>query len=532
MKKSLVVVVSLIAAFTLFTGCDAILEEFYPEFKGENAFGDKEIKVEVELSLEFSAGSKNIVIAVVPIVQDDQGNPKIDFEGIWIQSRWDPEAFFIQSFSPIKEGAYRVFVFYDVNDDGQPGWDEPSTEGSYIPAGRLEEKFLVDLRDTSETTISVQAYLSSRDRMDVKFLEAFAPDTQAADYSVRLEGPDAINKNAPPAFQYFINRNDPDNTEAITEVKWGLEKLDRSAISVTDATASPTPGAQLEFFVNFGSASPALSTITDNAIYVWTEVKYGNGEMWFTELRVNLTTADYGFAIQGPETLDKNAPHKVSYFVVPNDPNMTITEIWWEIYTPHYDPVDFSITSPNTITAPTLDPFDNKYKWMIDIDFASFNPAPLTNYPYDEMFIEVEVEYGDANSTIWFEGRRIQFASEATVDTYNLDIDIMDLNYAPVGLTTGDLANATYLVEIWSGDWMTMRNSKTGKLGTGFGVIAEFGGLTYYGAGSATGNDQAWVEIDVDGDGWGDWYAMRPLVLTAGQDFLRIELRSFDFNPY
>jgi hypothetical protein len=496
-----------------FTGCDAILEAFYPEF-GEDAFGDREIAVEVEFDFVLDGSSKSIMIAVVPIVKDADGNPKIDFEGIWLQSRWDPSsAYFTVNFTPLKEGAYRVFVWYDANGDELPGWDEPSTEASYVLEGRFEEKFLFDFRDSDVTKIDGYAWLSKRDRMEVKFLEVFAPGPAAADYSFRIEGPDTVNKNAPQFFQFFLERNDPANEEPIADVYWGLEKMDRSTISVSDATPSPTPDAQPEFFVNFSSTTPALNVITDNSIMLWVEVEYDNGEMWYEERRLNLVTENYDFFIKGPDVIDAAFPPKFFYQIESNS-NVSIANVYWDIVNPYYVTIDFTDTSLKSLGTAT----------DFYIDFNTYAPGALSTYPYDEMIITVDVEYSDG--TWWYNERPVMFATEAaTGDSYNLDVKIKDLKYDPVKAGS----NATYQVEILSSDFLTVKNDQSGNLDALGAALVEFGGLSYT---KSPDLDIVYITIDADGDGDADWEAIRDIQLNDGQEFIMMEFISWDFFPY
>jgi hypothetical protein len=101
MKKKILYV--LIAAFfvLLLSGCDDILEEFFPEFADKNA-----IDVHVIIDQAYDVGSFAVVVALIPL---DAGAPQKDL--IW--KEWRHEHDFFVSYEGLPHGAYRIYVWLD-----------------------------------------------------------------------------------------------------------------------------------------------------------------------------------------------------------------------------------------------------------------------------------------------------------------------------------------------------------------------------------------------------------------------------------
>ena len=143
-KKSLITAIVALLALIAFTGCDPILEAFYPEFTagGENGGGDKGISVwvEVEVPAEGLGDIDPIIGAVLvePLAPGVQGEPTPvggNYDGAaFSKPDWtydDEAATWILSaaldFFNLADGDYQVLVWLETTGDYKPA---PVFEGT------------------------------------------------------------------------------------------------------------------------------------------------------------------------------------------------------------------------------------------------------------------------------------------------------------------------------------------------------------------------------------------------------------------
>lgn len=102
MKKRIILIAITVLTLALLSGCDAILEGFFPEFADTNS-----IDVYVQIN------DTPVVVALIPY--DDTDNPMADK----IEKQTWYSTGFNASFDGLPEGKYQIYVWYDQNSDGK-----------------------------------------------------------------------------------------------------------------------------------------------------------------------------------------------------------------------------------------------------------------------------------------------------------------------------------------------------------------------------------------------------------------------------
>jgi hypothetical protein len=245
------------------TGCDRILELFYPEFTDVFAeIGERGIIVDIEVDTSLSDreefGDVAVRIAIVPYVEDEAtGLLEMDEENIYNEEFWG-QRFIHYTFTPLPENLYRVFVWYDENDDWLPDFEEPSVLAGYDPDPTDEEDRWVNLYDLNGEARMLDAIMYLSDRPDIPFdflaqIHGEGPDF--VDYSFHVEGPPIIDPDALQSFEYRVV---PHNAQEISTVSWQLVDWSTdSAVTVSGETVHTVTGGSVGFVVNYGSMDPA-----------------------------------------------------------------------------------------------------------------------------------------------------------------------------------------------------------------------------------------------------------------------------------
>ncbi len=504
MKRNLILVAIIaLSAAMLFTGCDAILEAFYPEFgEGEGGFGENEIIIDVEIDPGFDfAGRGFIKVAIIPIIEIQEAKAfDFDYEGMFTQSFWEPDMVNAH-FGPLPARAFRVFIFHDKNEDDVPNFDEASTSARYMDG--FQERKLFDFRDGEAKSLPGYAYLSTEHRIDFKFLEKFNVGEDIWDPSFEIWGMDAINKTDPGLFWIDI---EPRNDQPVQSITWGVDDLARNPFTFSNASPHTLTG-RLDFYVDFRDATPDIASYTSNQVVLWVEVQYATdgGETWYEERRVSVTENDYSFSIEGPDIID---PTATGYYEVKPGGGVAVRNVYWEIFDPWWNLIPIPDTSDKNPPAP----------YNFDINFGSYD---FSTYAHDVMYIGVDIEYGDG--TWWYEERELRFfeagGQAADGSIYDLTVKIK----TPWG-------GAQTYVSIWPDPDTALplhpiRDVMFPLDPDGSGT-QPFSGLSY-----APFPYQDWlhIEVDLDKDGWIDFVAERPIWVDIGLAHVELVFNDWEF---
>lgn len=202
MKRNLIIFAIICLSLILFTGCDEILEAFYPEFGKAN----NEIYIIVDIGESISIGIEEppIMVAIIPI---EDGQLAID--RMWAQDHYDRHI--EADFYPLPGGnAYKVLVWQDANNNGKPDQEEPSIQVMHGDGWYMDDLF--DFRNPDredyEEYIEANAYLNNWDKIDYAIIQQFdnfVPDAEGGgevgeytDFSFQIEGPFTISKESAP----------------------------------------------------------------------------------------------------------------------------------------------------------------------------------------------------------------------------------------------------------------------------------------------------------------------------------------------
>lgn len=157
LKKGLFIAV--VSTLIFLTGCDDILESFYPEFAGDGQFAGNSISVRVQVP--ETIGEANVIARIEwadPFLAPPEGFSEFEIVEF---AQYDPNRDQFNAFAEffgLPEGTYRVFVFVDANGnyfDGVPyaEFTDPSGFAGYRPEpgdpgyveGVQEQEFIIDM---------------------------------------------------------------------------------------------------------------------------------------------------------------------------------------------------------------------------------------------------------------------------------------------------------------------------------------------------------------------------------------------------
>lgn len=304
MKRNLIIFTIICLSLILFTGCDEILEAFYPEFGQAN----NEILITVDIDNSIEIGIETpIMVAIVPF----DGNLIID--RMWAQDHYDRHI--EADFYPLPgETAYKVLVWRDANNNGKPDQDEPSIQVMHGDGWYIDDLFDFRTKPGEEAPpdyIEASAVLNNWDKMDFAILQQFAnyvPDGsddggEFIDLSFQIEGPFTISKgNAPNDSIYKIR---PASDATIIDVYGGMLSPDNQEIAFSESSYD---GGRKEIHINFNSISWVGETsvsdlgLSDPAVppdmRLHLELEYdldGDGlgdEIAFNDFWIHFTTSD------------------------------------------------------------------------------------------------------------------------------------------------------------------------------------------------------------------------------------------------
>jgi hypothetical protein len=103
MKKRIIIIAITVLTLALLSGCDAILEGFFPEFADTNS-----IDVHVKITTIVNVYEKPVIVALIPF--DGSNNP---IKGEIVKEERNEFDFYV-SFDGLPNGKYQVYVWYDA----------------------------------------------------------------------------------------------------------------------------------------------------------------------------------------------------------------------------------------------------------------------------------------------------------------------------------------------------------------------------------------------------------------------------------
>ncbi len=137
MKHILKIMVMLVVSLLLFTGCDQILEAFYPEY-GDTGGRSGDNTIQIRVDLDRALGDANTEIwAKLEYAFGDYENENRDLflydQSAWPMIEWDdkgePKYYVNFDFWGLEDAEYRVIVWVDKDPKNWvPDWDEPQME--------------------------------------------------------------------------------------------------------------------------------------------------------------------------------------------------------------------------------------------------------------------------------------------------------------------------------------------------------------------------------------------------------------------
>ena len=242
MKTKLSIIVVVLIAL-LFMGCDQILESYYGmDEGGEVGWTNGEFKIELileEINTFWDAEvgpNSPIIVGMLPYYQEGDGyfNPA-PWDAQHLARITDPAVLgFHEGGSAgdfvyteiVPPGKYNFAIWHDINDDGKPGWEEPSRLFEYY----IEEDYngywdnFFDLFNQDAGTIEAWAWMWENDRMPEDIMQLFndvSDDEFVGDvFEMWIDGPMVIDSNNPlPDARYYINTMDT----TILNVDWRIQ---------------------------------------------------------------------------------------------------------------------------------------------------------------------------------------------------------------------------------------------------------------------------------------------------------------------
>ena len=107
MKKRIILIAITVLTLVLLSGCDAILEGFFPEFADTNS-----IDVHVQITTGVNVYDKPVIVALIPF--DGSDSP---IKGEIVKEKRNEFDFYV-SFDGLPNGKYQIYVWYDNWEDG------------------------------------------------------------------------------------------------------------------------------------------------------------------------------------------------------------------------------------------------------------------------------------------------------------------------------------------------------------------------------------------------------------------------------
>lgn len=280
MKRLLFLTAIIIMVFS-FSSCevaDWFLGMVYPS-------GNKTIIVDLGIDGGNQVSQHDVVIAIVPVFKDlttNQLNPdttKIVSEKFRNQQQihWE--------FSGLGNNSYIVIAFFDTDDNGTIGSQEPSVS---FPVDNMMGETVFDFtRDTSPDQLSGNAFLGMGPGVDPKILEKLIGGDNFVNASFNIEGPETINSTSLGWMTYNIIANDP--TIPVQSFTWKLLDANRADITCN----GPSTDWYSFIDIDFGNTYPSLWSM-DTDVILSVEATFDNNLKWVQEKRIHFTTSSGG----------------------------------------------------------------------------------------------------------------------------------------------------------------------------------------------------------------------------------------------
>lgn len=388
--------VVLVALITL-SGCDAILEAFYPEFGDRE--GSNTIALQVEIAIPGGDIGDPQIAAVVEDAWDKEADP-VQIQFVWPTSYWDENGnlvltayieFYGLEGTEADPRDYQVFVWLEQNGDDRPNWEEPQTYAFWQPYPDDQEWKEDVIWFPNEYGTYIEAY-------------AFAGLNQAAvNHQFNVMGTMMIDTNNTPRTQtYTIQPVNPNLS--IQEYSWGLFNEDNLYAKVTEGYSSVGGAASAQLTVSFTGLPDAL---------YWLEISLGytNGEWRFARYPV----------VVGPEVTTFGATYDLQVWIF------------------------------NLDLQPTYVPNNESYEARVRIYHpgGTFDEYPINVYPTNgevSLFVPGLVY----NRSAWIDGNGLDWVS-ITIDTKKGDgFGPGDwMVEMPIGLTTTDGGYKAFYLDSW-----------------------------------------------------------------------------------
>ncbi len=252
MKTKILLIVLVLIAL-LFSGCDDILEAYYG-IDTEEGWSKGEFRIELALmdiqSTTSIGPDAPLRIAMLPYYRmGDNWFEPAPWDTQMIEVVTDNEAmgghgetdFVYTVFVP--PGKYSFAVWHDINNDGNPGWEEPSRLFEYMAGtdnyGGEQWNNFFDLYEDQETgTINAYVWMWENDKMPEDLMELFntGDDFQGDVFEFWTEGPMMVDSNSAPSdARYYIFANSGVTPET---VDWEVY-LDGSQVSSSGGDVAP-----------------------------------------------------------------------------------------------------------------------------------------------------------------------------------------------------------------------------------------------------------------------------------------------------
>jgi hypothetical protein len=294
-KKSIVTLIVVLLALFAFSGCDPILEAFYPEFTagGTEGGGENGISVYIEIELPpdgLGEESEPTIGAVltkpVPAAEPGQPKPKPELVGeaqfvfpdwVWddYSSTWILTAIF--DFYGIGAGDYQVLTWLDLDGDYKPNFDgsEPTAFSEWV---EYENDTVIEKGNVFKFAVGDKLWLEGLSL--IPFISAGGVFDPVFYLSV---GDFTIDKDAPKTEVYTVAQRDPNSTRNIAQLAVWLYAEDWSA-DYYFYSADGINAGSTTFSINYNSM-PDLSGAALPVGNYWLNVQViyeDNSDFWRT----------------------------------------------------------------------------------------------------------------------------------------------------------------------------------------------------------------------------------------------------------
>ncbi len=337
MKSKSILIVGILAIFSfifVLSGCDEILEAFYPDF-GKNA-GGNEIRVDVDISPELANWDVR-VYGRVESANLDPGDPDyfhmdinvpIDFSQYDEQGNPIPKAFL--DFWGIPNGEYKVLVWLDNNGNQVPDpSDEPVTFAKWNDSEDPNTENFTDIfyfpNHFDWSTISGNAFLGKgADNLNFYFNGCFALGTTPGTVSYSF-------------WPYSDERR-------ITDVSWEVKDSNNNYVSDGSAVFDGVDAGNVN--IDYSAIDPAYP----GWYRLWVNITYTDGASFSRNFPL----------LVGEEELD-GTPYSLNLILeaLNDDPlrlnSDTAYTYWVDILDYNFDVVNSEILKTSEITDPNGD---------------------------------------------------------------------------------------------------------------------------------------------------------------------------------